>query len=53
MIIFLIIVAIVGWAVAIAASILAGLALLAYASCIANVNEVQKPLIQNNKWQKN
>lgn len=53
MIIFLIIVALIGWAIAIAASILATLALLAYASCIANANEVQKPLIQNNKWQKN
>lgn len=53
MIIFLIIVAIVGWALAIAASILAGLALVAYASCMTSANEMQKPLIQNNKWQKN
>lgn len=53
MIIFLIIIAVIGWAIAIAASILAGLALLAYASCLASANEIQKPLIQNNKWQKN
>lgn len=53
MMLFLIIFAIIGWALAISAFIFSAITLVAYASCIANANESQKPLLPNNKWQKN